>query len=238
LVFETPDIRELVIVTGKLLLNFHGVGRPHTGVTEAEHHYWLAMDRFIDWIEISDSVAREFALTIVLTFDDGNISDLEIVAPLLAKYDVRGLFFPCVGRTCHKHYLDKSGLRTLAQMGHEIGSHGVNHVPWTSLDPKALHREIHDSKQCLENILDAKVDSVAIPFGAYNRRVLLALQNAAFSRIYTTDQGIVTGSPMIINRYSVRRDDDPEHLRKIIERLRSRQFRLISNLKTMIKSLR
>jgi peptidoglycan/xylan/chitin deacetylase (PgdA/CDA1 family) len=225
-------------VTGKLLLNFHGVGRPHTGVTEAEYPFWLARNRFIDWIEISNSVAREFALAIVPTFDDGNISDLEIVAPSLAKYDMRGLFFPCVGRTGQKHYLDKSGLRTLAQAGHEIGTHGVNHVRWTSLDPSALHREIHYSRQCLESILDAKVDSVAIPFGAYNRRVLSALRNAAFSRIYTTDQGIVTGSPTIINRYSVRRDDDPEHLRKIIGRLGSLQFRLISNLKTMIKSLR
>jgi peptidoglycan/xylan/chitin deacetylase (PgdA/CDA1 family) len=231
-------LRELAIVTDTLLLNFHGIGRPHTEITEAERSFWLTTDKFISWIEISDSVASEFSLTIVPTFDDGNSSDLEIAAPALAKYSMRGLFFPCVGRIGQKHYLDKSDIRTLAQMGHEIGSHGVNHVPWTSLDPRALHREIHYSRQCLENILGVKVDSVAIPFGAYNRRVLSALQNGAFSRIYTTDQAIVTGSPMMINRYSVRRDDDPEDLRKMIKRLRSRQFRLISSLKTMIKSLR
>jgi peptidoglycan/xylan/chitin deacetylase (PgdA/CDA1 family) len=227
-----------VIVTDTLLLNFHGIGRPHKEITEAELSFWLTTEKFISWTENSNSASSEFALTIVPTFDDGNSSDLEIVAPALAKYGTRGLFFPCVGRIGRKHYLDKSDIRALAKMGHEIGTHGVNHVPWTSLDPKALHREINYSRQCLENILGVKVDSVAIPFGAYNRRVLSALQKAAFSRIYTTDKAIVRGSPMMINRYSIRRDDDPEDLGKIIKQLSSHKFRLISNVKTMIKSLR
>jgi len=228
----------LARMIGKLVLNFHGIGKPHEGVTEAEHSFWLTTDKFIQWIEISDSIARKFALAIVPTFDDGNISDLEIAAPALAKYGMRGLFFPCVGRTGQKHYLDNSDLLSLAQMGHEIGSHGVNHVPWTSLDPQVLDWEIRYSKERLENILNTSVEAVAIPFGAYNRHVLSALKKAAFSRIYTSDPGIVTGSNGKLNRYSVRRDDAPEDLCQIVEWFRSGQFKFVSGLKTMIKSLR
>jgi len=226
------------VVIGKLFLNFHGIGKPHSGVTEAEHSFWLTTDKFTQWIKISDSIARKFALAIVPTFDDGNISDLEIAAPALANYGIRGLFFPCVGRAGQKHYLDTSDLTSLAQMGHEIGSHGVNHVRWTSLDPKALDWEIRHSKERLENILNTRIEAAAIPFGAYNRHVLSALQKAAFSRIYTSDPGITTGSSAILNRYSVRRDDAPEDLCQIIERFRSNQFKLISSFKTKIKSLR
>ena len=222
----------------KLVLNFHGIGRPHAGVTEAEHSFWLTADKFIQWIQMSGSVAREFSLTILPTFDDGNASDLQIAAPALAKYNMRGLFFPCVGRIGQRNYLDKSDLHSLAGMGHEIGSHGVDHVPWTSLDPQTLDWEIRCSKECLEIILATNIEAVAIPFGAYNRHVLSALQKAAFSRIYTSDPGIATGSNGTFNRYSVRRDDAPEDLGQIVERFRSRQFKLTSSLKTMIKSLR
>ena len=225
-------------MNGKLVLSFHGIGKPHVGVTKAEDSYWLTAEKFIQWIQTSDSVAKEFALSVIPTFDDGNISDLEIAAPALAKYNMQGLFFPCVGRAGQRHYLDKSDLRALVEMGHEVGSHGVNHVPWTSLDPKALDWEIHHAKEWLENVLSANIEAVAIPFGAYNRCVLSRLQNAAFIRIYTSDPGIATGSRITLNRYAVRRDDDPEKLREVVERFHSSQFKLLSSLKTTIKSLR
>lgn len=222
----------------KFLLNFHGVGTPHVAVTQAEHPFWLATDTFVRWIQNSSLMEREFSLRIVPTFDDGNVSDLDIVAPTLAKHNVHGLFFPCIGRIGQKQYLEDADILNLAQMGHEIGSHGVRHVPWTSLDAKALDWEIHHSKDYLENILNTKIESVAVPFGAYNRRVLSALKKAKYTRIYTTDRGFITGANALLNRYSVRQDDDPEHLRKIIKRLRTRPFKLLSGLKTAIKSLR
>ena len=107
---------------------------------------------------------------------------------------------------------------------------------WTTLDAEALYREAHHSKESLENILNTKVDSVAIPFGAYNRHVLRVLQSA-YDRIYTSDEGIVRGCPATLNRFKICAGDDPALLRETIERFRSRHFRLISNAKTVAKSL-
>jgi peptidoglycan/xylan/chitin deacetylase (PgdA/CDA1 family) len=227
-------------VTDKLLLKFHGLGKPHSQVPEDERPYWIESELFHRLIESLDSIAKEFEIAIVPSFDDGNSSDLEIAAPVLAKYGMPGLFFPCTGRIGQKRYLDASDIRFLAQMGYGIGSHGVDHVRWTSLDGEALHREVHHSKQKLESILDAKVDSVAIPFGAYNRRVLSAVQSAAYSKIYTSDQGIVTGCSAILHRCSICEgdNDNPALLRKAIKRLRSPYFRLLTNAKIAVKSLR
>lgn len=220
-----------------LLLEFHGIGKPHAQISEAEQPYWLETDDFVHWISCLDAIAKKLSITVIPTFDDGNRSDIEIVAPALAKYCILGLFFPCTGRIGLKQYLDETEIRALAQMGHEIGSHGIDHVQWTSLKAKALHREIHQSRRDLGNILNAKVDSVAIPFGAYNRAVLSAIRSAGFLRIYTSDQGIVRGRPTILRRYTVCESDDPTLLHKTIERYRSRQFKLISNAKSIAKSM-
>ena len=118
----------------QIVLKFHGIGNPHAQVPNDERPYWLDTDLFVRWIESLDLIARKYAITIVSTFDDGNSSDLEIAAPTLAKYGMLGLFFPCTGRIGQKYYLDASDIRILARMGHGIGSHGVDHVRWTSLD--------------------------------------------------------------------------------------------------------
>jgi hypothetical protein len=224
-------------VTDKLLLKFHGIGKPHMQVPEDERPFWLDSDLFVRWIESLDAITREFAISIIPTFDDGNSSDLNIAAPTLAKHRMLGLFFPCTGRMGQRNYLDAQDVRALAQMGHGIGSHGVDHIPWTSLDSEALDREIRHSRRSLETILNAKVDSVAIPFGAYNRRVLSAVRSAAFSRIYTSDQGLVTGCPKIISRCTVLEGDDPALLPETIRRFRSGNHRLITNIKVTAKSL-
>ena len=223
--------------TCKFLLNFHGVGAPHAEITEAEQPFWIATNTFAQWIQNSKFMEREFRISIVPSFDDGNISDLDIVAPVLAENNMPGLFFPCVGRIAQKQYLGDAQILTLARMGHEIGSHGVHHVPWTLLDAKALNWEIRYSKDYLENLLNTTIESVAVPFGAYNRRVLSTLRKAKYTRIYTTDRGLTDGAALLLNRYSVRKEDDPRHLRKILQRLNSRPFKVFSRLKTVIKSM-
>ena len=121
-------------------------------------------------------------------------------------------------------------------MGHGIGSHGVDHLRWTTLDVEALYREAHHSKQDLENILNTKVDSVAIPFWRLQspRAPRFAIR---LRQIYTSDEGIVRGCPATLNRFKIRAGDDPALLRETIERFRSRHFRLIANAKTLAKSL-
>ena len=65
-----------------------------------------------------------------LTFDDGTISHLTKVAPILKKYGIRASFYvigASVGNT-NDAYLTWAQIRELRDQGHEIGGHTVNHV--------------------------------------------------------------------------------------------------------------
>ena len=65
-----------------------------------------------------------------LTFDDGTISHLTQVAPILKKYGIRASFYvigASVGNT-NDAYLTWAQIRELRDQGHEIGGHTVNHV--------------------------------------------------------------------------------------------------------------
>ena len=48
---------------------------------------------------------------ILITFDDGNVSDLTIALPELLKNGLRAEFFVCAGRLNDPNYLDEAGIR-------------------------------------------------------------------------------------------------------------------------------
>ena len=68
---------------------------------------------------------------LVLTFDDAASSHATFVAPLLKQYGFGGTFFVCEFppdfATDKKRYMSWEQMRTLHQMGFEIGSHTRTH---------------------------------------------------------------------------------------------------------------
>jgi LDH2 family malate/lactate/ureidoglycolate dehydrogenase len=86
--------------------------------------------QFREFIKGAKEAASSEGIQIVASFDDGNCSDIEIAAPMLADCGLPGIFFPCSGRIGQKGYLTEDDLRTLSAKAFEIGSHGISHVPW------------------------------------------------------------------------------------------------------------
>jgi peptidoglycan/xylan/chitin deacetylase (PgdA/CDA1 family) len=136
------------------------------------------------------AAAREAGVDLSVTFDDGNASDLAIAAPLLGRLGIRGVVFPCAGRLGRPGYLDAPGLRDLRGHGFDIGSHGMDHLPWSSMDGAGLEREIGTARSVLEMALGEPVAQAALPFGAYDRRVLAALRQAGFDAVHSSDPGL------------------------------------------------
>jgi peptidoglycan/xylan/chitin deacetylase (PgdA/CDA1 family) len=183
------------------------------------------------------AAVEPLGVSMILTFDDGNRSDLEIAAPRLRRYNIKGLFFPCVGRFGHPDYLGPADLRQLAAEGFEIGSHGLHHLPWVSLDFPALHREIAGSKIELEQVLGAPVQSAAIPFGAYNRRVLAALRAAGYTTVYSSDSGLSYPGTWFKRRWAYL-VDEPFEVSELVATSRKLSHRTITSAKALLKSLR
>ena len=67
---------------------------------------------------------------LALTFDDGHVGHLEIVAPFLKDRGVGATFYVADSQVGRKRgHLNGSGLRALQDMGFDLGWHGGVHPP-------------------------------------------------------------------------------------------------------------
>ena len=221
----------------ELVLSFHGIGVPPPFVPEAEQPYWIRENDFATFIASAATQAQELAITLVASFDDGNRSDRDVAAPLLKRHRIRGVFFPCTGRIGHPRYLGVEDIRALEREGFEIGSHGIEHVPWTGLDGEALERETVGSKTALQEILGRDVRSAALPFGAYNRRVLAALRAAGYGTVYSSDTGLSQAGQWFRQRWTYRAEM-PFEIGQLAAISIAFRHRLFTASKNLIKSLR
>ena len=152
-------------------LTFHGIGEPERRLDPGERDVWVSRDRFLsllDLVKARDDVA--------ISFDDGNVSDLEHAMPALRERGLIATFFVVAGRLGTPHFVDEDAVRALAAGGMEIGCHGMLHRPWRGLDERALHEELVEARIVLERAIGRPVTRAACPFGSYDRRVLRTLR--------------------------------------------------------------
>jgi peptidoglycan/xylan/chitin deacetylase (PgdA/CDA1 family) len=193
------------------ILNFHGVGEPAHELSAGEANVWLDAPRFLEILDAVKGVPN-----VELTFDDGNMSDIEIAVPALFERGLRATFFIVADRIDQEHYLSKADVKALVQAGMPVGSHGKRHVPWRGLDDQRLREELVEAKETIERAVGDAISEAACPFGSYDRRSLLALRSAGFARVYTSDTGPAHADTWLVARNTIACDDTPESVRRII----------------------
>jgi peptidoglycan/xylan/chitin deacetylase (PgdA/CDA1 family) len=165
-------------------LTFHGVGPCERPLERGEDRVWLGADELesvLDAVSARDDVR--------ITFDDGNASDVQHALPALLAHGLRATFFVVAGRLGDPAFLGEDDIRALAAAGMGIGCHGMRHRTWRRLGDGALREELVEARKLLEGIVARPVAEAACPFGAYDRRVLGALRDAGYQRVYTSDRG-------------------------------------------------
>ena len=184
-------------------LNFHGIGEPKRDLEPGEAPYWLSSDQFE---RVLDQVAGADPSGFVITFDDGNISDHDIALPALAARGLQARFFVLTSRIDQPGSLSTDQIQALQKAGMTIGSHGIDHVMWPTLDDATLERELHRSRARLEEICGQPVTEAGIPFGRYDARVLRALKAAGYTTAWSSDGGRLRQGAFLRARTSLRGD--------------------------------
>jgi peptidoglycan/xylan/chitin deacetylase (PgdA/CDA1 family) len=122
-----------------------------------------------------------------VTFDDGHISNFEHALPILLTRGMKARFFVTAGWTGAKDgYMGWKELRSLLHAGQLIGAHGWSHTLLTHCDDSELRTELRGAKETLEDRLGVAVDTMSLPGGRYNRRVLAACREAGYAQVYTS----------------------------------------------------
>jgi len=215
--------------------NFHGIGEPGPEIPKDERPYWISTTAFKTFLDIFASWRDR--RRILITFDDGNRSDIEISAPLLAKYRLDARFFVLTGRLEHPGYLNRENIRSLRDMGFKIGSHGINHVDWARQDAAGLNHELLQSRIVLEKILGQPVTEAAIPFGSYRRGVLRGLRTNGYRMAWSSDGSAPAFGSFPRPRLSIRSDTQPDAIVSLLDAGEGFQRRWRQNISVARKVL-
>ncbi|MBB4661680.1 polysaccharide deacetylase family protein [Conexibacter arvalis] len=180
--------------------------------------------------------------TVVVTFDDGYRSVLELAKPILDRHGLPGTLYvpsdwPDAGRpmrwpgidrwlgTEHEPELECLGweeLRGLAADGWEIGSHTCSHPRLPQVrDDAELARELRASKARIEAELGRPCSSLAYPYGAVDGRVEAATAAAGYTAACTIPRVLASPRPLSWPRTPIFHVDDRRRFgRKVSPRIR------------------
>ena len=220
----------------RLILNFHGIGEPRPEIPADERPYWCPAALFPELLDAALAAAREGGCALEITFDDGNLSDLEAAVPALAARALGATFFVCAGRIGEPHYLGAEDLRAMAGAGMEIGSHGWGHIDLRRADDATLARETTEARARIADALGAPVERFAIPFGSYDRRVLRSLRG--FRAVYSSDNRRARAGSWLSPRCSYERGWSAETIRQKATERYSLKRRLRQMAGSLVKRLR
>ena len=129
---------------------------------------------------------------LVLTFDDGHISNYEKALPVLLEYGHRAHFFITTGFIGTRHHMSAPMIRKLAAQGMSIGSHTVSHPFLSDLPPESVRRELSVSKNVLEDITGQAVDQLSCPGGRISETVRQTARETGYRYLHTSTYGINT----------------------------------------------
>ncbi len=123
--------------------------------------------------------------SVVISFDDGYLTNYSYAFPILQKYGVKATIFvvaETVGRSVGENpHFTWEQARLMEQSGLvSIQSHTYSHQDLTTLDRFSLARELRLSKYHVESNLGKSCDILAFPYGRYNQQVADAALDAGY----------------------------------------------------------
>jgi len=132
---------------------------------------------------------------IIISFDDGYRSNLEIAAPILRRHGFTATIFIVAGLLgatnewdAHERQeplLSASDVQALHAEGFEIQSHTLTHPRLTTIARDDALRELRESRQRLESLIDDDVSVISYPWGEANDEI------RSLSEIAGYDAGVV-----------------------------------------------
>jgi peptidoglycan/xylan/chitin deacetylase (PgdA/CDA1 family) len=140
---------------------------------------------------------------VVLSFDDGYLSDYTVAMPALRRYRWPGVLNLVVDNVAPGD-LTGPQVRALIAAGWEIDAHTISHVDLTTLGAAQLRHEVAGSRRLLRHMFGQPVNFFCYPVGRYDARVVAAVRAAGYLGATTVNPGLGQRSePYTLNRIRV-----------------------------------
>ncbi len=149
----------------------------------------ISLRRYYQYVTCTDGSVTLPDNPIIVTFDDGYLSNYEIAYPILKELEIPATIFVVTdtvgamagdGKVNYSHFtweqakeMERSGLV-------EIQSHTASHVELASLPQEQLVLQLRKSKYMIEKNLGHPCDMIAFPYGSYTESVVNASKAAGY----------------------------------------------------------
>jgi len=127
---------------------------------------------------------------IVLSFDDGYLSQVRNAMPLLRARHWPGVLNLEVRNLRVVWGIRPPGIRKLIGAGWEIDAHTINHPDLTRVDAARLREEVAGSRAEIRKRFHVPVNFFCYPSGRYDDAVVAAVKTAGYLGATTTDYGL------------------------------------------------
>ena len=118
---------------------------------------------------------------IVLTFDDGNVSDRTVVAPILKQHGFGATFYITASWGGRHGRVTWHQVRELDEMGFEIGNHSTTHPNMLHISRQEIRNQIAGFDRALREQGIQRATTFAYPGEHHDRRIVHALAKAGYT---------------------------------------------------------
>ena len=150
---------------------------------------WLVANGYRSVRLGADAAAAAGERRVVISFDDGDVSNAEVALPLLAERGMVAEFFVTSGFVGTPGRLSAAQVRALSAAGMGVQSHGATHRYLEDLDARALEAELAGSRHELERLAGAPVTALALPGGRGGERERLAAMRVGYRDVLNSAPG-------------------------------------------------
>ncbi|MCB1754542.1 MAG: polysaccharide deacetylase family protein [Gammaproteobacteria bacterium] len=210
-----------------IVLMYHGLFEDQRdlekSISQEDRPYAVLRENFRRQLSlIKQAQANNPDTQIVLTFDDGHISNFSMALPDLQAAGLGAWFFITTDfMRAREHFCRPEHLAAMHEAGMIIGSHGVSHSFLDrDLAEQALRREFSDSRLALEAAISSPVSSISFPGGRYSEDSVKLARDCGYRHLFGSRVGVNKAledkGREPIRRVAIRKSTSDTEFQKII----------------------
>jgi len=194
-----------------------------------------------DYVKIRSGQAPMPEKPVIITFDDGYLSNYTMAYPALQKHNHKATIFvaPEPDEYTRKlvkgidDFANEDQMREMADNKISIQSHTMTHCILTNMDDKTAFYELSESRKKLSNITNHPVDHLAVPRAGYSRRIKKLVKKAGYKTACCNNKGSANGlsDPLALPRIVIERNTRIEDFARSLQPRTSAILRIVGNIK-------
>lgn len=181
---------------------------------------------------------------LMITFDDGYLSNYEIAFPMLEKLEMHASIFTLVSRMDENHpnyFTWKNAMEMLGSGWIDIQSHTYNHHYYINEEDNyapalttigaeesyeeysgRIREDLFFAKNRMESELDTNIYAFAFPYGAYNEEAVAVARDCGYKLLFTAEEKLSSIEDIkngLVHRVTVSKYISGEDLVKKLENM-------------------